>query len=569
MATDQLHQFYQQANTWAQQAQQSGWLSETDVENIKSVEARTPTELFESGTQRPLVVAFFGGTGVGKSSLLNRLAGQAVARTGVERPTSREVTIYVHKSVQIQNLPEEFPVDKIKIALHQEENNHDILWIDMPDIDSVDTSNKQLVLEWLPHIDVLIYVVSPERYRDDRGWRLLLEHGHRHAWLFVINQWDKGQESQRQDFTRLLNEAGFKHPIVLCTDSREKEHAPDDFEKLAQTIRSLANAHTIKQLETRGISLRMQELRKTLQQTAEKIGTDESFTTLQQRWQEIWQTASTELEQGLAWKIESMAETFASRDTGLLPRLKKSEPEQPTRKPTVDTEEMWDNWAQTRLNDALDNLIVEADAQAVPTAPLRKELPEIRDNAKGWIENHLQTSLRTALLKPGTALQRFIYRSTGLLATILPLAALSWVGYRVFVGYYQSALAPEQYLGINFTTHSVLLVLTAWLIPWLAHRKLKPSLQKAALRGLQTGLSNGLTEIDTQTRKIIEKLHQQQQQLHQSCEQILQNYTSTETAPQPLDNETLARMLVTEAAQNTTKPDTVESKTRQPDSMAG
>jgi len=304
----------------------------------------------------------------------------------------------------------------------------------------------------------------------------------------------------------------------------------------------------LEQLEARGISLRMQELRKALQQTAEKIGTDESFATLQQRWRAIWQTTSTELEQGLAWKTESMAETFAARDTGLLPRLKKSEPEQPAKKPAVDTEEMWDNWAQTRLNDALDNLIVEADALAVPTAPLRAELPGIRDNARGWIENHLQTSLRAALLKPGTALQRFIYRSTGLLATILPLAALSWVGYRVFVGYYQSALAPEQYLGINFTTHSVLLVLTAWLIPWLAHRKLKPSLQKAALRGLQTGLGNGLSEIDKQTRKIIEKLHQQQQQLRQDSEQILQKHAGTETAPQPLDNETLARMLVTGSA---------------------
>ncbi len=548
MATDQLRRFYQQASAWAEEARQSGWLSETDVERIKSVEARTPTELFESGTQRPLVVAFFGGTGVGKSSLLNRLAGQAVARTGVERPTSREVTIYVHKSVQIQKLPEEFPVDKVKIALHQEQNNHDILWIDMPDIDSIDTSNKQLVLEWLPHIDVLIYVVSPERYRDDRGWRLLLEHGHRHAWLFVINQWDKGQESQREDFTRLLNEAGFKHPIVLCTDSREKEHAPDDFEKLAQTIRSLANEHTIQQLETRGISLRMQELHNTLTQATEKIGSDESFAALQQHWQVIWDTTAAELEQGLAWKIDNMAESFASRDTGLLPRFKKSAPEQPASKPTTDTETIWDNWAQTRLNDVLDNLIVEADAQAIPTAPLRPKLSEIRKNAKGWTDNHLQTSLRSALLKPGTALQRFIYHSTGVLATILPLAALSWVGYRVLVGYYQSAAAPGQYLGINFTTHSLLLVVTAWLIPWLAHRKLKPSLQKAALRGLQTGLSDGLAEIGQQTRKITEELHQQQQKLHRKNEQISQQYAEPEPpAPQSSDNKTLARMLIAES----------------------
>jgi len=554
MATDKLKNFYQQSKTWAQQAQIAGWLSETDAEHLISVEARTPTELFGSDTQRPLVVAFFGGTGVGKSTLLNRLAGQSVARTGVERPTSREVTIYVHKSVQIQHLPEEFPVDKVKIALHREENNHDILWIDMPDIDSVDISNKALVLEWLPHIDVLIYVVNPERYRDDRGWQLLLEHSYRHAWLFVINQWDKGQEPQLKDFTIQLNKAGFANPVVLCTDSREIEHTPDDFGTLAQTIRSLANAHTIKQLETRGIYLRMQELRKILIQTTDKIGSDESFAILPEHWEKNWKAASEELEQGLAWKIDSMAARFISRDTGgLIQRFKKNTPEQPTGEPSTDPDEIWDDWAQTRLNDTLDNLIIEADSLALPTPPLRSEIIRIRNNSSDWFQNHLQTALRSALLKPGTSLQRFIYRSTGILATLLPLAALGWVGYRVFAGYYQSALAPEQYLGINFTTHSALLVITAWLLPWIAHRKLKPSMQKTALRGLQSGLANGLAEISRQTKSSIEKLHRQQRELQQNAQQILQQYIAVKTNPQPLDNEILARMLITESGDSLVK----------------
>ena len=67
----------------------------------------------------------------------------------------------------------------------------------MPDFDSTEQSNKQLVLQWLPHIDVLIYVVSPERYKDEKAWRLLLAEGARHAWLFVINQWDKGADNMK------------------------------------------------------------------------------------------------------------------------------------------------------------------------------------------------------------------------------------------------------------------------------------------------------------------------------------------------------------------------------------
>ncbi len=544
MTTEQLRQLYRQAREWAAQARQDGWISAVELEQIESVEARTPTELFESGSRRPLVVAFFGGTGVGKSSLLNRLAGEPVARTGVERPTSREVTIYIHKSVQIQKLPEEFPVEKVKIALHQQQENHDILWIDMPDIDSVDSSNRQLVLEWLPHIDVLIYVVSPERYRDDRGWRLLLEHGQRHAWLFVINQWDRGAEPQREDFIRLLGEAGFEQPIVLCTDSRPGEDSADDFDELARTIRSLANAHTIEQLEKRGISLRIRELDSALRRALQRLGNAESFTNLRERWQEIWESSATELEQGLAWKTESLAQRFATRETSLLQGLRKHpSSEQHPEPPTPDAAEIWDGWAQTRLDDALDSLIVEADAQELPSAPLRAVLPEIRANAAVWMENRVQTALRAALLKPGTALQRFIYRASGILSTLLPLAALSWVGYRIFTGYYQSAQAPEQYLGINFATHSLLLVVTAWLLPWLAHRWLKPSMQKAARRGLQAGISDGLAEIDRQVQQSIDKLLREQQDRADGARQLLRQEGDSAPINEPTGSETLSRML--------------------------
>ena len=524
MTTDVLHRFHQRALTWAETAKEAGWLPEREVERLRAVEAATPAELFGEENQRPLVVAFFGGTGVGKSSLLNRLAGQPVARTGVERPTSREVTLYLHESVSVQHLPEEFPVDKVKIALHRQESNRDILWIDMPDIDSVDTENRELVLDWLPHIDLLIYVVSPERYRDDRGWRLLLEHGHRHAWLFVINQWDKGDPAQREDFVRLLKEAGFREPLVFCTDSREGVTTDDDFEQLAQTIRSLANAHTVRQLQIRGISLRMEELRGTLRAVAEKVGAEDAFPALEERWREIWQKTAGELEQGLEWKIDALAERFApSREPNLL-RRNEAPAATSAAEPDSTGDEIWDAWAHTRLEDALDSLVVEADALGIPTAPLRKRLAAVREQTRGWMENHLQLALRAALRKPGTALQRLLYRTTGLLAGLLPILALVWVGYRLFTGYYQSAVEPSHYLGIDFAIHSVLLVLTAWLLPYLAHRKLRPSLQKAARRGLQAGLAEGLTETGHRVEKALEELQTRQRKLLRECQEILDEF---------------------------------------------
>jgi predicted GTPase len=84
----------------------------------------------------------------------------------------------------------------------------------MPDFDSTEKSNQQLVLEWLPHIDVLVYVVSPERYRDNKAWQLLLAEGGKHAWIFVLNQSDRGEVEQYQDFINQLHKAGFNNPIV-------------------------------------------------------------------------------------------------------------------------------------------------------------------------------------------------------------------------------------------------------------------------------------------------------------------------------------------------------------------
>ena len=55
----------------------------------------------------------------------------------------------------------------------------------------------------------VVYVVTPERYRDDVGWRILLERENKHGWMFVMNRWDEGDPSQRDDFNRMLRAAGF------------------------------------------------------------------------------------------------------------------------------------------------------------------------------------------------------------------------------------------------------------------------------------------------------------------------------------------------------------------------
>jgi GTPase SAR1 family protein len=175
LSPNDIKSLQRDALAWAQRAAALGWLNFGQVAQFATLEQESPDTLFEGATRRPLVVAFFGGTGVGKSTLLNRLAGQEVARTGVVRPTSREISVYLHESVRLKPLPAHLPVDRVQMVYHRSEAYRDVLWVDMPDFDSTDHSNHELAIKWLPHIDVLIYVVSPERYRDDRGWRMLLQ----------------------------------------------------------------------------------------------------------------------------------------------------------------------------------------------------------------------------------------------------------------------------------------------------------------------------------------------------------------------------------------------------------
>ncbi|MDP3837896.1 MAG: GTPase, partial [Methylococcales bacterium] len=263
-----------QTRRWAEHAHAAGWLNASNAQQLHDIDTRSPDGLFTSphaASTRPLIVAFMGGTGVGKSALLNRLAGKAIAKSGIERPTSREVTLFHHHSIALPALADQLPLAKINLAHHDDERKKNIIWIDMPDFDSTELSNKQQVLDWLPHIDILIYVVSPERYRDEKAWRLLLAEGGKHAWLFVMNQWDRGQPAQLADFNQQLQKAGFIAPMMFTTAC--VEDAPvDEFIQLEDLIVSLASQHIIEQLEQRGTHVRKQALKQTLENARAALG---------------------------------------------------------------------------------------------------------------------------------------------------------------------------------------------------------------------------------------------------------------------------------------------------------
>ena len=539
---EKVDQLYKQAELFAKGALSHKMFSEAQANLINSAEQHKPEQLFGSDqNQRPLVVAFFGGTGVGKSTLLNRFAGQSIARTGVERPTSREVTIFVHRSVEIKQLPEDFPLDKVNIRQHQDQTKREIMWIDMPDIDSVETTNLEIVREWVPYIDVLLYVVSPERYRDDKGWQFLLDQGYKHAWLFVINQWDQGDETVVRDFESLLKKAGFDQPLVYRTDCLSETNR-DDFDELSQNLLGLANDHTINELDRRGIWNRLQTLQSVLEKQIQWLGDRELFDQFEQTYKNIWSQTIIDSRQHLELPIQKSAARFTKPSFSLIDRFKPGQKDDHEQTEVIPkSHKIWDNRAQTIVEGALDKVTLEADSLGLPVEQIQHHLNELRPDIEERMDLSMQTGLQQGLAHPGNRLQRFVHQLFGILTTLLPVVALGWVAYRVITVF--KVGQNSDYLGANFAIHSFLLVLVAWLIPYLLHKKSRPSLQKAAQKGLEDGLNAGLAEIDAEISSTLSQSRQLQNGLLATGEDLLAACSSIKPLQQEITGSTLSRML--------------------------
>jgi len=244
---------------------------------------RNRTDAFEEQT---LTVGILGGTGVGKSSLMNALAGSVISSTDHRRPHTDAILLYRHRETAL-------PRKLIHADLQWKEITHEaeeigrILLCDLPDFDSIMERHREGVIGFLEHLDLLVWMVSPEKYGDAGFYDFL--HSVPKAkdnFFFILNKTDiffdgdddgKGREELRTVVERLqgyLNQSGIDTPRLYAVSTREALLTPEmsfwnQFNALRREIFRQRNVKEVGNIKASNIDADIQRLLRML-----KVDTD-------------------------------------------------------------------------------------------------------------------------------------------------------------------------------------------------------------------------------------------------------------------------------------------------------
>ena len=264
------------------------------------------------------VIGFFGATGSGKSTLFNAIAGQNIALSAPTRPTTSTVQAAIWEAEGSEELLDWLGINKrvypqtqalaaegeategneaggnnksaggvaapnavtepapglfnrIRRAVggrgEMRTRTGGLILLDMPDFDSVTTTNRDLAARMMRYVDVLVWVVDPQKYADaviHRDFMVPLAASGAQA-LCVLNQADKLAPAEvpavLASLTRLLQAEGTEAhllaaPIAVSARTGEGIDVLRDLLAQVAAAKSLSLQRTDAQLHATASQLR-------------------------------------------------------------------------------------------------------------------------------------------------------------------------------------------------------------------------------------------------------------------------------------------------------------------------
>jgi len=194
------------------------------------------------------VVALAGGTGGGKSSLFNCLAGADFSAVGVTRPVTRDTHSCVWGAagsgplLEWLGVPRRYRYARGSELDGGEASLNGLVLLDLPDHDSVVGDASDQVGKLIGMADLMVWVLDPQKYADASVHRRYLVPlaSHSEVIAVVLNQADllsaDEVEECASDLRRLLDSEGLQDASLLVTSAATGAGVDQLRKLLAETV---------------------------------------------------------------------------------------------------------------------------------------------------------------------------------------------------------------------------------------------------------------------------------------------------------------------------------------------
>lgn len=328
-----------------------------------------------------VVVALAGGTGSGKTSLLNALAGEDVAEAGVQRPTTSAPLAWIprHPEPGLVHLLDELGITE-RVG-HGHERYPWLALIDLPDTDSVVVDHLATVERLLPQVDAVVWVLDPEKYQDralhEGQLRRLADY--RSQFVFVLNQVDRLDDEARaqvlDDLRTTLGQDGIPDAEIVATAADPPLGLRLGLEDLVDALAGFRDARTAVERKL------MVDVARAATMLVEDVGRP-GGTGFDERWDPVADDAAGLVADGLLGaetirRLEAEGRQMAHRSVSLVPR----------RMATPELEIVLEGGtspAIDRARDGLDTFVrsLAAEAGGIVGEDLRREAADLDDDVR-------------------------------------------------------------------------------------------------------------------------------------------------------------------------------------------